>query len=49
MNAMMISQAHRLVYGPQPDQWVQDGLTNGFQFAVGVDAEENITPGVAGP
>lgn len=43
MNAMMISQAQRLVFGPQPDQWVQEGLTNGFQFVGGVDAEENIS------
>lgn len=43
MNAMIISQAHRLVYSPQPDQWVQDGLTNGFQFMVGIDAEENVS------
>jgi hypothetical protein len=49
MNAMMISQAHRHVYAPQADRWVQDGLTNGFQFAVGVDAEENVSPGGARP
>ena len=43
-NAMVISQAAETIYSPQPDRWVQDGATNGFQFAVGVDAEDNISP-----
>jgi hypothetical protein len=47
LNAMVISQSDKVVYSPRPDQWVQDGATNGFQFVVGVDAEENISPGAS--
>jgi hypothetical protein len=47
LNAMVISQSDKVIYSPQPDQWVQDGATNGFQFVVGVDAEENISPGAS--
>jgi len=49
VNAMVISQAAKTIYAPQPERWVQDGATNGFQFAIGIDAEDNISPAGSGP